>query len=107
MNTDNKTSPLFEIQNFGRYTHVVFCGVDLSKAIYNVQYFAKESGAAANRPMMRLDIDVQAFIELLERVDESTMDEALGVLTSYFHEKELIKKWRSQLKETPEVDQRN
>lgn len=96
---ERKLKPFIEIQNYGSSTRINVCGLDLSEAICGIRYLVKNKKKyqVRHRPILRLDIDVQEFVEILEKLNADDIEKALDILKPYFHNKELLKKWRSML----------
>lgn len=96
-----KPRPLIEVQNYKRHTHVMFAGVDFSKAIYAFEYIVKKKkGKTALSPRLRLEIDVCELVQLLEKLNEDDISRVMDTLELYFQENTLLKEWRSQMQET-------
>lgn len=65
--------PIFEVKNYGCFTRVLFCGVDISSGIRTAEYrgFTPKDGEA-NR--MLLDFDVERLMEIFANLSDEELE---------------------------------
>lgn len=79
--------PIFEVKNYGRYTRVFFCGVDISSGIRTAEYrgFAPTDGEA-NR--MLLDFDIERLMETFANLSDEELEAIREQLQRYKRKEE-------------------
>lgn len=69
---DDYPNPILEVKNYGRFTRISFCGVDISCGVRTAKYigFSPISGKA-NRIL--LDVEIERIMETLANISDEEL----------------------------------
>lgn len=84
--------PIIEIKDFeGRFTRVIFAGIDISSCVKNVGY-QTNTGAAriGSAPNFTLELDLHNVVDLLSRLEDDDLDTVREIIRQH-HEFEEAK----------------
>lgn len=72
--------PVIEFQNFGRSTHIIICGMDLSKGIYGASFDQLKD---MDGPKLTLSVDVRELLRTISEITPEQMEQARKVIRPY------------------------
>lgn len=73
--------PIVELKNFGRSTHVVICGMDLSKGLYGVSF--DQSADSLQTPRLTMTVDVKKMLQVISEITPEQLDQAKEIIKPY------------------------